>query len=65
MLNPNILPNFSNSNSNSKLSTLSERTNINNRLQKAGNLIIGNEKNLKRPTNNLEPKTSSRFNKTF
>ena len=64
MLNPNILPNFSNSNSNSKLSTLSERTNINNRLQKAGNLIIGNEKNLKRPTNNLEPKTSSRFNKS-
>ena len=62
MLNPNILPSFSNSNQ--KLSTLSERININNRLQKAGNLIIGNEKNLKRPTNNLEPKTSSRFNKT-
>ena len=37
--------------------TITERSNLNNRLQKAGNFIIGNEKNLKRPTNNLEPKT--------
>ena len=61
MLNPNSLINFKNLTPNPKINTITERSNLNNRLQKAGNFIIGNEKNLKRPTNNLEPKTSSRF----